>query len=101
MKAFSLPDITGTGSLQSTATVFGIQSQPCKWWQFSVVANTSSSTMRVGDSTITSTRGQPVGGHSAIGQFSPPIAEDYALYDLKDVYFIVPSGDTASLSYGV
>ena len=101
MKVYTLPDITGTGSLQSAATVFDFTTQICKWWQFSVVDNASGSAMRIGDENITSAQGIPVGGGGSVGQFSPPLAEPLANYDLKDVYFIIPNGDTASLVYGV
>lgn len=101
MQIVTLPDITGTGALQSAATVFGLTSQPCKWLQVTVVSNASNAMIRLGDSGISATRGIPLGAGTLVSQFAPQISEDLRNYDLKDLYFLIPSGDKLSLAYGV
>jgi hypothetical protein len=102
MKIFtSYSDVTGTGAIQHLSTVLGFKEQLCKWWQVSFVSNASGNIGRVGDSTITSTQGIPIGGGLNGGQFAPALAENLRNYDLADIYVIIPAGDKINLSYGV
>ena len=102
MEVYTYPDITGSGSLQSAAVVLGITSQPCKWYQVTIVSNASAQTMRLGNANISSTQGIPLGGSAgATSQFFPQISEDLRNYDIKDLFLLIPNGDTVSVAYGV
>ncbi len=96
MQIYSLPDITLTGF--DTPTALSQTSQPCKWFQVSILA-VSAGDPRVGDQYVSDTRGVPmsVGG----GQFSPPIAEASSMYDIGQTYVAGTIGDTLAVIYGV
>ena len=105
MKLFTpYDDITGDGSAHSLATLLNIKSQPCAWFQITLVDNTSGSTIRVGDETISATRGIPIGGTDGVlvTQFAPVNGQDRMInYDLKDVWLLIPNGDKVSVAYAV
>lgn len=93
MQIYSLADVT----LGAAATPLTATSQLCKWFQ--VVGITVATTARIGDASVTATRGAPL--YSGGSQFSPPVADANNPYDLATVNIIGTAGDTVSVIYAV
>ena len=85
-------DFTGDGAAHSLSSILGITK--CRWFQVSAVSIGSTSA-RIGDSNITTTRGLPIGAQS--GQFAPAITQDFEPYDLTLWYVLVASSDTVAV----
>ncbi len=94
MRIYSLPDITLAGF--DTPTPLSVTSQPCIWFQASVIT-ASAADLRIGDNLISATRGAPMPG----GQFAPPISEIANMYDLANEYVVGTIGDTVAVIYGI
>ncbi len=93
-------DYTGTGVAVTLASVLGLSaatSAMAKWFQISVVTQTTSTFARVGSSSITTGRGIPILG----GQFVPPISEQTTSYDLRNIYILVQATDIVSVAYAI
>jgi hypothetical protein len=94
---FSLPDISGTGSVVQLSST-----QTAVHWCQLVAPSTNSNSVRWGDSAITSSRGSQMAPGS--GQFIPPGPTTsvnppggYVFYTTA-VWVLVQSGDTLSAS---
>ncbi len=96
MQIYSLPDITLEGF--DTPTALNQTTQPCKWFQVTVLA-ASAADPRIGDQDVSDARGVPMGAGG--GQFSPPIAEASNMYDIGQIYVAGTIGDTLAVIYGV
>lgn len=89
----TLADISGTGSKAQIAT-----SGSALWVQFVAPAG-NTSTVRVGDINITTTRGTVMAAGS--GFLLPRISTNtQQLYNLSQIYVLIQSGDSLTVSYG-
>jgi hypothetical protein len=102
MQVITYDDITGTGVKAQLITLLKVggvavsqSSWISKWYQ--AVMLTATGTSRIGNSTISSTNGIPIGAPNN-GQFAPPIAQAADFYDLSEVYVLIKSGDVMSFS---
>lgn len=98
MKIFALPDISGDGAAHQLVAT----STKAKWVSFSAIGN---GPVRIGDASVTSSRGVSVPGVATVGGtpvvFPPDGSDMTAIYDLSMIYAYVPSGTTLTISYGV
>jgi len=98
-------DYAGDGGVHSIVDIIKAGMQPvappgqnkAKWIQVSVISG--SGTGRIGDNTISTTRGIPF-GQSFGGSFSPPIAELSNEYMLDNIYLMVPATMVVSIGLG-
>ena len=86
----TLADITGDNAVHQI-----FLPEPARWVQ---VAVTGSGTVRLGDSTVSSTRGLPL--VAGAGQMLPSRG-GLLRYQQEALYVYVPSGATVSVAYGV
>lgn len=86
-----IADITGDGSAHSMSGIGTYAS----WVQF-IGLPTNFAYFRIGDSTITTTRGGAVG--PGAGMFLPPIAQG-RYYDLTQIYYLAAVGDKISIMW--
>ena len=105
MQLLTYDDITGDGTKQKLTDLLKVggvavtQAQGgSKWWQ--AVMTTASGVTRIGNSTISSTNGIPIGAANN-GQFIPAISFATDVYDLSQVYCIINSGDVMSVARGI
>lgn len=90
MQIISIEDIAGDDVAHQVAAL----ATQAKWIQW-IVGGIG--TVRIGDSHVSLTRGFPIpaGG----GEFFPPIAEIGERYSLNQIYYLIPTGATLSISY--
>lgn len=87
-----LPDIVGDNATHPLIAV--ASAARASWIQIIV---TGSGTVRIGDSTASSTVGLPV---AAGGGFMLPYRGQLTTYSLREVQVYVPTGATVSAAYG-
>ena len=86
--------ITGTAAaVPLSATEFR-----AKWVQITTPSGNAAQIM-IGDSTTTVNAGYPIPVGWA-GMFLPPIAEEFAFYDLSQVYVYAATGDFVHVLFG-
>lgn len=96
MKIYTLADITANGNAQQVSTV----SQPCKWIRAQgVVVAGALGSARVGDSSVSVTRGIPI--TTTLPVDVAPISQFPDVYDLIDLYVIGTNNDKISITYAV
>ena len=102
MEILTYDDIVGGGTIVQLITLLKIggvlqvqANWDTKWYQLVMLASTGTS--RMGPSTISATIGIPIGTPN-IGQFAPPIAFATDRYDFRNVYVLIKTGDTLSVS---
>lgn len=94
----SLADFTGTGA----AVALSATSVRCNWIQFTIPitqstgVTTNASAVRVGDKTVSATRGTAV---TTSGMLFPPISDGVYL-DLSQVFAFIASNDKLQVTYG-
>ena len=89
----TLTDISGTGSKVALAT-----SGSALWVQFVAPAG-NTAVVRVGDTNVTTTRGTAMAAGS--GFLLPRISgTNQQLYNLSQIFVLVQSGDSLTVSYG-
>lgn len=94
----TLADVTGDGSAHAVSSAI-----PVRWVLF-VSSSTNASEIRVGDSSITSSRGAIIlaGG----GLLLPPMPQAPKMdtkdqyYDLSKIYYLAQTGDKLSIMWG-
>ena len=92
----SLPDVTG---VTGTLVVLSATSQKANW--VSIQANgTPTGAARVGDSSISSTRGGIIPATAAAYWFFPT-AGNSNQYDLSNIYILATTGDKFAVIYNV
>jgi hypothetical protein len=102
MEILTYDDIVGGGTVVQLITLLKIggvlqvqANWDTKWYQLVMLASTGTS--RMGPSTISATNGIPIGTPNN-GQFAPPIAFATDRYDFRNVYVLIKTGDTLSVS---
>ena len=86
--------ITGAGAtvpLSATALM-------ARWVQITTPSGNSAQ-IRIGDSSVTVNLGYPIPVGWA-GMFFPPINEEYAFYDLSQIYVYAASNDVVHVLFG-
>jgi hypothetical protein len=86
--------ITGTAA----AVALSATELKAKWVQITTPSGNSAQ-IRIGDSTVTASVGYPIPVGWA-GMFLPPIAEEFAFYDLSQVYVYAATGDFVHVLFG-
>ena len=89
-------DVTGDGAAHTLSSLLGVTR--AKWFQVDALS-IASTAIRIGGSSISATRGIPVGPGGA--QFAPPVAELSNFYHLDEIYYLIQVGDTAAFSCGL
>lgn len=90
----TIADISGDGAAHAIGT------GGAQWIQF-IAPSGNSSVVRVGDSSITTSRGVPVaaGGGMFMPTIPPKSDSIDRSYDLSTIYYLVQSGDKLSIVY--
>ena len=92
----TLADITGTGAAVQ------VQSSGTARWVLFVAPTTNSAVVRVGDSSVSTTRGAPMAAGGSV--FYPPITtqvgdQKQPLYNLSAIYVYIANGDKVSIQW--
>lgn len=99
MQIYSAADYTaGSTGVVSLATILGVTSQLCKWFQITTLA-TNAAAVRIGDANVGVARGIPILPTGA--SFAPPVAEPSARYELCGMSLYMVSGDKVSVAWAV
>lgn len=90
-------DITGDAAAHAVGT------GQVRWVLF-ITPSTNSAAVRVGDSSVSTTRGAPIAAGG--GLFFPPIPPDgrdassQKMYSLAQIYYVAQTNDKVSISWG-
>ena len=91
----STADISGDGAVHQFAS-----GGAARWVQF-VCPSTNTSAVRIGDSTISTSKGVPCAPGGALLLPALPMTDSPAsspLYDLSSIYYLIQSGDKLSIT---